>query len=502
MARIVSIGLLLWVLVFSLGCGQSAGTLPNAANADDGNSQPKTTTSEQTSTASVVDAQSDEPPASLWTRQQGVDWPSFLGPTADSKSPETGLITPWPETGPRIVWQKEVGSGYGIGSISAGRYFHFDKVEQGADRGQARLSCWNAETGEVLWTFMYRSEYQDMLGYNNGPRCSPIVDGNRVYVFGVEGMLHCLRASDGAVLWKVDTAEKFGVVQNFFGVGGTPAIHGKLLICMIGGSPPGSPGLYQSSGQVDGNGSGVVAFDKYSGKVEYSITDELASYASTRLARIGDRDWCFQFCRGGLVAFEPASGKVAFQFPWRAKLLESVNASTPVVIGDEVFISETYEIGSTLLKVRPDGCDVVWQDQRRSRERSFRAHWNTPVYVDGYLYGASGRNPPDTDFRCIEWKTGKVMWKEDTQDRSSLLYVDGHFIYIGEFGELRLIKVNPQKLEVVSKVILRRDEPGADPIDGKAPRLLKYPCWAAPILSHGLLYVRGDDRVVCLEVCK
>ena len=364
------------------------------------------------------------------------------------------------------------------------------------------LTCLRAESGEELWTFRYRSDYEDLLGYNNGPRASPILDGNRVYILCVEGMLHCIRAEDGQLLWKIDTAAHFGVVQNFFGVGGTPAIYGDLLICMIGGSPPGSPGLYQSNGQVDGNGSGIVALHKWTGEVRYSVTDELASYASTRLARIGDQDWCFQFCRGGLVGLSPATGKVAFQFPWRARLLESVNASTPVVVGDEVFISETYEIGSTLLKVKGDGCEVVWQDERRSRDKSFRAHWNTPIHVDGYLYGASGRNPPDTDFRCIEWKSGKVMWKEDTGDRSSLLHVDGHFIYIGEFGELRLIKVNPERPEVVSKVILRRDEAGADPVDGGKPRLLKYPCWAAPILSHGLLFVRGDDRVVCLEVCK
>jgi hypothetical protein len=239
--------------------------------------------------------------------------------------------------------------------------------------------------------------------------------------------------------------------------------------------------------------------------VKYSITDELASYSSTKLATIGDREWCFQLCRGGLVAFEPHSGKVDFHYPWRSDLLESVNASTPVVVGDEVFISETYSIGSSLLTIRPgnpEGYEVVWKDRERSRDKAFRAHWNTPIHVDGYLYGASGRNSPDADLRCIEWKTGKVMWTKETFDRSSLLYVDGHFINLGEFGALQLLKVNPQQCEVVSEVILRRDGPGTDPIDGGPRRLLRSPCWAAPILAHGLLYVRGDDRVVCLELIK
>lgn len=439
---------------------------------------------------------------SLWTRTKGSDWPSFLGPTGDSKSSETGLIVPWPAEGPRIVWQMEVGSGYGIGSIAAGRYFHFDRRDERPGRGQARVACYRAETGEPLWSFEYRSEYEDLLGYNNGPRSSPVVDGNRVYALGVEGMLHCLRATDGEVLWKVDLSAKYHVVQNFFGVGTTPAIFEDLLIVMVGGSPPNSPSLYASNGQVDGNGTGIVAFDKFTGEVRYEITDELASYASTKLAKIDGRDWCFQLCRGGLVAFHPRTGQVDFQYPWRAELLESVNASTPVVVEDEVFISETYQIGSSLLKVAPGAYDVVWKDERRSRDKSFRAHWGTPIHVDGFLYGASGRNAPDADLRCIRWSTGEVAWREETHDRSSLLYVDGHFINLGEYGVLQLLKVNPEKREVVSEVILRRDEPGTDPIDGGKPRLLRAPCWAAPILAHGLLFVRGDDRVVCLEVIK
>ncbi len=432
----------------------------------------------------------------LWTRSRGVDWPTFLGPAADSKSPETGLAVPWPATGPRIVWQREIGEGYGIGSVSRGRYFHFDR-----QREHARVTCLNAETGDLIWKHEYRTDYRDMLGYNNGPRCSPVVDGNRLYLFGVEGTLLCLRASDGNPIWSVDTSQKYGVVQNFFGVGSTPVIEGDLLICMIGGSPPGSPGLYESGGHVDGNGTGVVAFDKLTGKEVYRLSDELASYASLQLATIDQRRWCFAFARGGLIGFEPSTGKLDFRYPWRDRKLESVNASTPVVIGDEVFISETYGIGSSLLKVHPSGYDVVWQDQRTRRQKSLLAHWNTPICIDGYLYGCSGRNPPDADLRCIDWKTGEVMWTEQappaSRGRSSLLYVDGHFIALGEYGSLKLIKVNPQRYELISQVVLQ--EPATTP--GSRPRrLLSPPCWAAPILSHGLLFVRGDDRLVCLEL--
>ena len=438
--------------------------------------------------------------AGLATRSQGRDWPVFLGPTRDSKSSEMGIITRWPLTGLRIVWQKDLGTGYGIGTTSRGRYFHFDRWGD-----TARVTCMKARTGEEIWRFEYPTEYEDMYGYNNGPRCSPVIDDDRLYIYGVEGDLHCLNVSDGSLIWRLETWREFGVIQNFFGVGSTPVVAGDLLICMVGGSPPGSPGLRESDGNVTGNGSGIVAFDKHNGEVKYKITDELASYASLQLATIDGRPWCFAFCRGGLVGFEPQTGQIDFHYPWRSKMLESVNASVPVVVGNEVFISETYQIGSSLLAVRPKGFDVVWKDDTSVREKAMKTHWNTAVYHDGYLYGCSGRNTPDADLRCIEWKTGKVMWVEQqpavTRERSSLMYVDGHFVCLGEFGSLRLLKANPNKYEEVAQVTLMREEP--DPQRKKlfAPRpLLKYPAWAAPILSHGLLYVRGDDRLVCMEL--
>jgi outer membrane protein assembly factor BamB len=430
----------------------------------------------------------------LWTRQTGVDWPKFLGPNEDSKSPETGILTKWPAAGPKIVWQRELGTSYDMPTISRGRLFQFDRTGD-----TARAVCLNAETGEELWHFEYPTDYSDLYGYNNGPRCSPVVDGDRVYTYGAEGKLHCLRATDGKLLWKVDTQKDFGVVQNFFGVGSTPVVEGNLLIVMVGGSPPESqqvaPGLLD---RIEGNGSGIVAFDKLTGEVKYKITDELASYASLKLATIDGRRWCFAFCRGGLVGFEPANGKVDFEYPWRAPILESVNASMPVVVDNQVFISETYGPGSSLLEVSPGKYKLVWKDDARKREKAMQTHWNTPVYVDGYLYGCSGRHTENAELRCIEWKTGKVMWSEPALTRTSLLNVDGHFLCLGEYGTLQLLKVNPEKYEPIAEVELK--QPPLAPLGGEAKPLLNYPCWAAPILSHGLLYVRGEDRLICLEL--
>ncbi len=435
--------------------------------------------------SSSLPAEPRSQPVSLPAR--GVDWPRFLGPTGDSKSPETGILTDWGACGPPLVWQRELGAGYGIGSVAGGRFYQFDRV---AD--QARLVCLDSRTGKLLWKFEYPTDFEDMLGYNNGPRSSPVIDDGRVYLFDAEGMLHCVGAEDGKLIWKVDTARQFGVVQNFFGVGSTPVVERDLLIVMVGGSPPES----RTAGRFDldrvvGAGTGVVAFDKRTGAVKYALSKELASYATPQLATIQGRRWGFVFARGGLVGFDPRTGQSDFHYPWRSRLRDSVNASTPVVVGDEVFISECYGPGSSLLRVKPGSYEVVWRDPP-GRNKAMLTHWNTPIYHKGYLYGSSGRHSGNAELRCIEWSTGKVMWSKPGLKRASLMYVDGHFVCLGEDGVLRLVKASETAYLQVARSIVRETPAG--------PPLLKPPAWAAPILSHGLLYLRGDDRLVCLRL--
>lgn len=421
----------------------------------------------------------------LPARKNGSDWPRFLGPAGNSTSTEKGILAPWPRDGLKVVWHRKVGEGYCAPSISKGRLYHFHRIGD-----NARLSCFKSETGEFLWKFDYPTKFEDLYGYDGGPRCCPVVDDDRVYLFGAEGMLQCVSADEGKLIWKVDTRAEFGVIQNFFGVGSAPIIEGDLLIVQVGGSPKGSDDV--SFPDLKGNGSGIVAFDKLTGKVRYQGSDQLASYASPVLATINDRRWGFVFARGGLIGFEPGTGKLDFFYPWRARAVESVNAANPVVVGDRVFISETYGPGSALLKVKPGGSAEVWTDADKGREKSMQCHWNTPIYHDGHLYGCSGRHTNNAELRCIELETGKVKWSEPDLTRTSLLMVDGHFICLGEDGALRLLKVNPNKYEEVSRLVV------AAP-DGSGP-LLRYPCWAAPVLAHGLLYVRGKDQLVCLEL--
>ena len=425
---------------------------------------------------------------------KGSDWPRFLGPNGDSTSNEKGILSPWPKQGLRLVWSHRAGEGYAIPSIQNGKLYLFDRHDD-----KARLTCMEARTGKFIWKFEYETKYEDMFNYSGGPRCCPVVDGDRVTIYGPEGMLHCLDTEKGKLIWKHDTIKEYGIVPNFFGVGSTPVIDGDLLIVQVGGSPPDSKDV--DFLKLKGNGSGIVAFDRKTGKEKWRLSDELASYSSPVLATIGQRRWCFVLARGGLLGFDPASGKKDFFFPWRAKSLESVNAANPVVVGDKVLISETYGPGSVLLQVKAgENPKVIWDDAEKGRtDKSLQCHWMTPIHHDGYVYGSSGRHDTNAELRCVELATGKVMWSKPRLARTSLLMVDGHFICMGEYGDLRLLKVNPKKYEEVSVMVVfpldRQGKPDRD-----ADPLLTYPCWAAPVLSHGLLYLRGKEHVVCLEL--
>jgi outer membrane protein assembly factor BamB len=299
------------------------------------------------------------------------------------------------------------------------------------------------------------------------------------------------------LVWKVDTRAAFNVVQNYFGVGSTPAVEGDLLLVQVGGTPKG--GENAAFTELKGNGTGLVAFDKYTGRVKWKASDELASYASPVMATIDRRRLCLLFARGGLVGVEVKTGTVDFAFPWRSELEESANASNPVVVGNKVFLTECYSVGGALVEVKGTAARAVWTDKGKKRDKSLGCHWMTPIHVDGYLYGCTGRHKTEAELRCVELATGKVMWRKKDLTRCSLMLVDGHFVCLGEEGALKLLKVNPNRYEEVSSAELYpRDREGKVPADARP--LLKEPCWAAPILSNGLMYLRGEDRLVCVEL--
>jgi outer membrane protein assembly factor BamB len=408
----------------------------------------------------------------------GSDWPSFLGPTFNSVSTEKGILKEWPKNGLKILWEAELGIGYAPPVIGKGKLFHVDRISN-----DIVTTCRDAKTGKEIWRHQYPTSYDDFYGYEPGPRACPVLDDDRVYIHGPEGMLVCIETATGKEVWKIDTAKEFHIHQNFFGVGSVPLIFEDLLIVPVGGSPPGDrPDDFR---EVKGNGTGIVAFDKKSGKEKYRLSDELGSYSSPILAKLKGETRGLYFGRGGLVIFDPKNGKLDCQFKWRARSLESVNAANPIVIGDKILLTECYEKGAVLLEYQPGKLKEVWTDGDNDRDdKRLMCHWNTPIHVDGYVYGSSARHEPQAELRCLRLADGQLMWNEPDLSRSSLLLIDDHFLCLTERGVLILLKVNPKKFEEV----------------GRWKTDLKYPTWAAPIVSNGLLYLRGKGKLICCEL--
>ena len=417
----------------------------------------------------------------LWlfatSSHSAADWPRFLGPNGDSTSPETGILKSWPKQGLTERWTIKLGIGFAPSSIADGKLFHFDRFGD-----LCRLTCRDAKTRAEKWKAEFPTSYEDQYGYDPGPRCCPVIDKGRVFVYSPDGILACFAVADGKEIWKLDTHEKYRFQQNFFGVGSTPFVEGDTLIVAVGGSPKGPrPADFT---QVKPDGTCLVGLDLATGAEKWRLGDDLAAYSSPTVVTMNGKRVGLYFARGGLIGFDPVAGKQLFRHPWRAKLLESVNVANPVVSGNQIFISESYQIGSTVVSWDGTSLKTVWSDKDKDRfDMALMAHWCTPVLHDGFLYGCSGRHTNEADVRCVEFATGTVKWTLPRTTRCTLVKVDGLLLCLGESGELRLFKPNSAKYEEVARW-------DAD---------LAYPSWAPPVISDGLLYLRGKEKLVCYD---
>lgn len=440
----------------------------------------------------------DPPPATDLSTRAGEDWGTFLGPAGSGASSLVGIASPWGAAGPRVVWHAAMGEGYCAPAVAGGRAFLFDRVEN-----RLRLRAVEAETGRPLWEAGRDVAYSDSFGYDGGPRAQPVVSGDRLLTFGPDGKLECRAIVDGSLLWEVDTSATYRVIQNFFGVGAAALVVGPqavgaeertLVVVQVGGSREGaSPAAPERLDLVKGLDSGLVAFDLDTGAEVWRATNQLASYSVPALATIGGRPLILAWMRDDLVAVEPATGKLLDRFRWRSDELFSVVAASPVVSGDQILLSECYGPGSVLLEVEKESFSELRRDRPGARPRqALKTHWNTPVLQDGYVYGSSGRNAGDAQLVCVNWNTGVVGWSEGGLGRASITLVDGHLLVLGEYGDLVLARATAEKYEELSRV---------RPVDAASGReLLVAPCWAAPVIARGLLFVRGNGRVVCLDL--
>jgi len=243
----------------------------------------------------------------------------------------------------------------------------------------------------------------------------------------------------------------------------------------IGGSPPG-PRPFDLREAI-GNGTGIVAFDVATGQEKYRLSDQLASYATPIITTLDGQPVGLYFARGGLLGWNPRTGQELFFRPWRAKILESVNAANAVVYKNTILVNDCYDKGSLCVRWEKGQLTTVWANEKGD-DPSLPAHWCTPIVVDGYAYGCGGRNLNDADLRCVDLATGEVQWIERRTTRCTLILVEGQLLSLGEQGELRRIQPNPKAYQELA----RWEVPG-----------LGYPCWAPPALARGILYLRGQD---------
>jgi outer membrane protein assembly factor BamB len=394
---------------------------------------------------------------------------------------------------PPLVWEFAKGTGYASPAVAGDCLVFLHRLGD-----EEIVECLHPETAASQWQFRYGTAFEDRYGYNNGPRSSPVIDGERVFTVGAEAKLHCLGLRSGKVIWKRDLRTEYKIPQDFFGTASTPLVENGLLIVNVGA--PGGPC--------------VVGLDKATGREVWRAGKEWGpSYASPVPAIVYEKRRVFVFAggeskppTGGLMSIDPATGKVDFTFPWRSRSYESVNASCPVVFDNKVFVSASYRTGSALVEVRPDFTHrVVWTTQ------DFGLHFNTAIYQNGYLYGFDGRNEPDASLKCVEASSGKVVWREtpewtETYDgaggpgsqvlgtfRGSLLAADGQFLCLGELGHLLWMDLTPKGYQQVSRVWL----------------FAARESWALPVLSRGLLYVvqntrdmlqRTNPRLLCYDL--
>jgi outer membrane protein assembly factor BamB len=298
-----------------------------------------------------------------------------------------------------------------------------------------------------------------------------VIAGGRVFTHGADGWLHGLDFATGRVLWSSDTRRVFDAPKGYFGVASSPVVDANRVLVNVGGRKGLGP-------PTPGEGGGIVAFDAATGKTLWTATSDEPSYSAPVVADINTQHTAVFFTRTGLVAVDPASGKVLYQHRWRARQAASVNAATPVVAGDQIFLSASYGTGAVLLKVVNNQVTPIW-----SGDESLSNHYSTSVLKDGYLYGFDGRQEFGQSLRCVELATGKVMWNVDGFGAGSLLIAGDTLVITRESGELALAPASPRGFR----------------FNARAP-LVRGVVRAYPALANGRYYVRNEGQLAAFDL--
>jgi outer membrane protein assembly factor BamB len=347
----------------------------------------------------------------------------------------------------RKLWERKIGEGFSAPSYSQGRVLIYHRIGR-----EDLLESLDAATGKTQWTHRAPTSYRDDFGFSEGPRATPTVDGDRVYLFSAESVLRCVSLTDGKPLWEVP----FNARKEYFGAASSPVVEGALVLA---------------------NAGGLVALDKQTGKPVWKAVPDEAGYSSPVVATIGRERHALFFTRTGLVDIEPESGRVRFQMRWRSRQAASVNAALPVVAGDLVFLSASYNTGATVIEIQGDRYKPLWEgDDQLSN------HYATSVHRDGYLYGFHGRQEMGQELRAIELRTGKVQWSLPVKAGTVTLLKE-QLLVVTESGEAWIGPASPRQFKPV-----------------KRQQLLPAVVRPYPAIANGVLYLRNENTLAAFSL--
>ncbi len=390
---------------------------------------------------------------------QSSDWAQWGGPGRNFTSEARGLATNWPATGPRRIWQRELGEGYS--AIAAQGGMLFTMYRKGENEVVIAL---DASTGKTVWDYSYAAPFPPEYDMSNGPgpHATPLVSSNLVFTSGATGRLHCLDKKSGKVLWSRDLINEFHGTLRVNGYSCSPVAYKDKIVMMVGGKA-----------------SSLVAFHQKDGSVVWKKHDFKNSTSSPIVINVDGQDQLVAFMYGEVVGVDPNNGNLLWTHPHPVEF--GLNTSTPVWGPDNLlFISSGYDGGSRVIKLTRAGDKTTTEELWA--HRLMRIHFSNAIRVGDVVYGSSGDFGP-APFTAIDVKTGKVLWRNRTFPRASVLLAGGRFIILDEDGHLLLATPTDEGLTVTSKV-----------------ELLSSQSWTVPSLAGTRLYLRDRKNIMALEL--
>ncbi len=392
----------------------------------------------------------------------GDDWPQFRGPNRDGKSAETGLMKVWPEGGPELLWSVG-GLGIGFSSVAVARGFVYTT---GMIDGQGFLFAYDL-AGNLKWKESYGPEW---TGSYKGSRTTPTVDGNRIYVFSGTGVMACFEAVNGKKIWQVNTLERFEGKNIRWGMSGSPLIDGDKVYC----TPGGRKGV-------------IIALDKMTGQTIWAApgTDELSAYSSAIVIERGGKNLLINMIQKSVICVNADNGEMIWREPYVTP--SDTGGVTPVYKDGFVYVTSAVEReftrGGVMFELAADGTSVTekWNDQ------TLDCGHGGVVLADGYLYGSTFDGIPKGDWVCLDWDSGKVMYKTEWNgNKGSIIYADGMlYCYDENTGDVALVKASPKGFDIVSTFRVTQG-------DGQH--------WAHPAISDGRLYIRHGNALMAYDI--